>query len=39
MSSPPRECSECDGKGYVNSGDILGGTITCDNCGGSGEVY
>jgi DnaJ-class molecular chaperone len=36
---PTRTCPECDGKGYVSIGDVLGGTITCSECKGEGEVY
>jgi len=36
---PARTCPECNGDGYVDTGDVLGGTTTCRECMGEGEVY
>jgi DnaJ-class molecular chaperone len=36
---PARTCPKCDGDGYLDSGDVLGGTVTCDRCKGEGEVW
>ena len=30
------ECETCDGKGYLDTGEVLGGTVTCKDRMGSG---